>query len=44
MNISELKEAVDKSDMDTEAKAEVCEILTLYQDIAGLISGVEGIE
>ena len=27
MNIEELKEAVNKSDMDTEAKAEVCEIL-----------------
>lgn len=44
MNIAELKEAVNKSDMDTEAKAEVCEILELYREIAGLMSGVEGIE
>ena len=33
-----MKEAVNKSNMDTEAKAEICEILTLYRDIAGLIS------
>jgi len=42
MNIEELKEAVNKSNMDTEAKAEVCEILTLYRDIAGLIYGKYG--
>jgi len=38
MNIEELKEAVNKSDMTTKAKAEVCEILKLYVDIAELVS------
>jgi len=38
MNIAELKEAVDKSDMDTEAKAELNTILKLYVDVLGLIS------
>ena len=31
MNIEELKEAVNKSNMDTEAKTEVRDILTLYK-------------
>jgi len=38
MNIAELKEAVNNSNMDTEAKAEVCEILKLYVDVAEFIS------
>ena len=35
MNIEELKEAVNKSDMTTQAKAEVCEIL---KHITGLVN------
>lgn len=33
MDIEELKEAVNKSDMDTEAKAEITEILFLWIDV-----------
>ena len=38
MNIEEMKEAVNKSDMDTEAKVEVCKILKFYVDMAELVS------
>ena len=38
MNIPELKEAVNNSNMTTKAKANVCEILKLYVDMAELIS------
>lgn len=38
MYITELKEAVNKSDMTTKAKAEICEILKLYVDVAELAS------
>ena len=38
MNIPELKEAVNKSDMTTSAKAEIREILDLYVDIAKIVS------
>ena len=38
MNITELKEAVDKSNMDIEAKAEINEILKLYVDMAEFLS------
>ena len=41
MNIVEVEEMVNKSNMDTEVKAKICEILTLYRDIADLISGLE---
>ena len=33
MNIPELKEAANKSDMNTEAKAEIIEILFLWIDV-----------
>lgn len=36
MNIPELKEAVNKSDMNTEAKAEITEILRYYMTVAEL--------
>ena len=38
MYITELEEAVNKSDMTTKAKAGVCEILKLYVDVAELVS------
>lgn len=38
MSIEELKEAVNKSNMDTEARAEVCKILKFYVDMAELVS------
>ena len=32
MTIDELKGAIENSDMETEAKAEICEILDVWQD------------
>jgi hypothetical protein len=37
MNIEELKEAVNNSNMTTKAKADVCEILKLYVDTTELL-------
>ena len=37
MNISELKEAVNKSDMTTKAKSGIAEILKLYVDTTELL-------
>ena len=38
MNIEELKEAVNNSNMTTKAKGEVCKILKFYVDMAELVS------
>lgn len=38
MNIEELKEAVNNSNMTTKAKAEVCKILKWHVDMAELVS------